>query len=146
VAARFVQVWTPPRNGQIDFTGTETNPGPELVIRNLCRDFRVMQLAYDPYQLVSMAQNLTRDSVVWCKAFSQTHDRLEADKQLLDSIVQKRLAQDGNPQLRAHVDNANRKPDPETRKLRLVKRSQGQKIDLAVCLSMANYECLRLNL
>ena len=138
VATRFVQVWTPPAGGQIDFSG------PENTVRDLARRFNVVQLAYDPYQLVNLAQRLQGEGVVWCKAFQQGAPRLEADKQLLDLIVGKRLAHDGNEQLRAHIANANRKPEPEGNKLRIVKRESSLKIDLTICLSMANYEILRL--
>ena len=42
-----------------------------------------------------------------------------------------------------HVANANAKMDNDS-KLRLTKKSQSRKIDLAVTLSMACSECLRL--
>jgi hypothetical protein len=138
VAVRYVQVWTPPQGGQIDFSG------PEAAVRDLVGRFNVVQLAYDPYQLVSLAQRLMAEGVVWCKSFPQGGQRLEADKQLLDLIIGKRLAHDGNEQLRAHIQNANKKPDVETRKLRIIKREASLKIDLCICLSQASYEILRL--
>jgi len=70
---------------------------------------------------------------------------LEADRQLLDSIVQRRIAHSGNSFLRRHLDNANRKNTLDGRTLRIVKRGNLH-IDLAVGLSMANSECWRLNL
>ena len=138
VAVRFVQVWIPPTGGQIDFSG------PESMVRELAQRFNVVQLAYDQYMLVDFAQRLTRDGVCWCKAFPQGGQRLEADKQLLDLILGKRLAHDGNEQLRAHVQNANKKPDVETRRLRIVKREASLKIDLCVAMSMACFENMRL--
>lgn len=144
VAIRYCQEWKPPTGGQIDFLGTEERPGPERMIRKLKAGYNVVQLAYDPYQMADMAQRLTREQVIWCKPFNQAGDRLEADKQLLDLILSKRLAHDGNATLRQHIDNANRKPDAETHKLRIVKRASALKIDLAVCASMASAECLRL--
>jgi phage terminase large subunit-like protein len=69
--------------------------------------------------------------------FPQGAARLEADKGLLDLIEQRRIAHDGDATLRAHLDNANRKQDADGRRLRIVKRRQSQKIDLAVALSMA---------
>ena len=82
---------------------------------------------------------LTRD-------FPQGQQRLEADKQLLDIIMQRRLAHDGNQALRTHIDNADKKVDAETRKIRLIKRENQMKIDLAVALSMASYRCFKLPL
>jgi phage terminase large subunit-like protein len=78
--------------------------------------------------------------------FSQGPDRLEADKNLLDMILAKRITHDGNPALRRHIDNADRKPDSESRKLRIVKREQALKIDLTVCLSMALLTAQKLGL
>jgi hypothetical protein len=156
IVERFVYEWKP--NGKpLDFMGTSEHPGPERVLRWLCGDkevecswgpcpdYNVVVVCYDPYQLHDMMTRLTNESIVWCKAFSQAGDRLEADKQLYDLITQRRLVHDGDARLREHIDNADRKPDPETRKMRIVKREQTLKIDLAVCLSMASYTCLRLN-
>lgn len=143
VAVRFAQEWKPPRGGQINFGE------PEAQIRAMCKrdsGINVIQLAYDPYQLHDMATRLQRDGVVMTHEFPQAGPRLEADKQLLDLIMQRRIAHDGNPALKAHVDNADRKPDPETRKLRIVKREQSLKVDLCVALSMAAYRCLKLPL
>ncbi|KKL88920.1 hypothetical protein LCGC14_1919890, partial [marine sediment metagenome] len=53
----------------------------------------------------------------------------------------------GNLDLREHLTNANaRQSAKEDTKLRIVKKSDSRKIDLAVCLSMGAAECLRLNL
>lgn len=146
VAPRFIQEWRPPAKGTLDFRGTEDLPGPEMVLRRLCANYNVVQVPYDPYQLVDMANRMSGEGVAWFRPFSQGADRLEADKQLLDLITQRRLAHDGNAALRTHIDNADRKPDPETRKLRIVKREGALKVDLAVALSMACAECLRLDL
>lgn len=140
VAARFIRFWQAKAGQQLDFDAIETE------LRALIGDrarFNVVSFVYDPYQLHQMAGHLKQ--LVWCKEFGQQKDRLIADKQLLDLIVQHRLAHDGNTDLRRHIDNADRKNDGEG-KLRLVKRSEQHKIDLAVALSMATAECLRLNL
>jgi hypothetical protein len=146
IAVRGVRAWVPPKGGQIDFQGTPDNPGPELFVRGLAKQFNIVQICYDPYQLHDMATRMRKDGVAWLKEFSQAGARLEADKALSDLILQRRIAHDGNPTLRAHIDNADRKPDIETRKLRIVKRESSLKVDLAVALSMASYECERLNL
>jgi phage terminase large subunit-like protein len=93
-----------------------------------------------------MGTRLQRDGVVKTRPFPQGADRLEADKQLLDLVVQRRLFHDGNAMLREHVDNADKKVDAETRKLRIVKREESKKIDAVVCLSMSAYRCLKLPL
>jgi phage terminase large subunit-like protein len=79
---------------------------------------------------------LNKESVVHTEPFNQGVPRLIADKNLLDLIVKKLIVHDGNPQLRTHIDNADKKVDQD-RKLRIVKRTQSLKVDLAVALSMA---------
>lgn len=140
VAVRYIEKFVPPKGGALDFKPIETR------IRWLCENYNVVALVYDPYQLHDMATRLQRDGIVWVVPFNQGAERLEADKQLLDLIMQKRIAHDGNLDLREHIDNANAKPDPESRKIRIVKRYESKKIDLTVCLSMGAYKCLELPL
>lgn len=144
--ARFAKRWLPPKGGKIDFQGTDEEPGPEKVLRKLIATHNVVQVAYDPYQLEDMAGRLRKEGLGWFKAFSQAGDRLIADSQLRSMIMERRIHHSGEPDLKEHVTNANAKIDPEERKIRLVKRSELLKIDLAVALSMANEECQRLNL
>lgn len=153
VAIRYVREWKPPPGGQINYQGTDDNPGPEKILRKMLERvagdrprYNVQCVAYDPYQLHDLATRLSNEGLAWFREFPQGGDRLEADKQLADLIINRRIAHDGDTRLRAHIDNANRKPDPETRKLRIVKREPGLKIDLAVCASMAAYVALKLDL
>lgn len=145
VAIRLAMEWKPSRaTGFIDFGAPD---GPEQTIRKLCArgsGYNVVQACYDPYQLHDMAVRLQRDGVVMTSAFNQGADRLEADKQFLDLIMHRHLAHGGQPNLREHISNADKKPDEN--KLRIVKREPTKKIDLAVCGSMASYRCLRIAL
>lgn len=145
VAVRFVREWIP-RNGPLNFQGDEDNPGPELVLRRLCAQYNIICVTYDEYQLHDMATRLSTAGIAWLRPFPQQKDRLESDKQLFDLIVARRIAHDGNADLRRHIDNANRKPEPENHKLRIVKRESSMKIDLAVCASMASYVALKLDI
>lgn len=129
IAVRHVRAWEP-RGKPLDFDEIEKE------IRDFCRAFNVRTLAYDPYQLHQMMTRLRKDSVVNTEPFNQGVDRLVADKQLLDLITKKVIAHDGDPKLRQHVDNADKKVDQD-RKMRIVKRTQSLKIDLTVSLSMA---------
>ena len=141
VAVRLCRVWRPPKGGgQISFAEAEA------FIREVCKAFNVVQFCYDPYMLVDLGQRLNQDTAVWPSEFSQGDSRLEADKLLLDLIMEKRLAHSGDPTLREHVDNADRKPDIESRKLRIVKREGRLKIDACVALSMACARALKLDL
>lgn len=141
LAVRAVHKWTPPPGGAIDFAG------PEAVLKDLCRDYNVVEVAYDDYQLHDFSTRLQKAGVAWFRKFGQQQERLTADKGLYDLIVNRRIRHDGNLDLREHLTNANAKQAAnEDTRLRIVKKSDTRKIDLAVCLSMASQECLRLML
>ncbi len=120
--------------------------GPEEAIRRLIKDYRVVQLAYDPYQLHDLGTRLARERLVWTSEFAQTTERTEADSDLLQLILSRRIVHDGNQTLREHIENADRKVTDEGNRLRIVKRMDHLKIDAAVALSMAAYRCLHLNI
>lgn len=134
---RIVRQWIP-NGAPLDFDVIEQE------IRGLCGQFAVVHLAYDPYQLHQMASRLHRDGVVPTEAFHQGADRLVADKELLDRILQRRILHDGDVALRQALDHADRKVDTETRRIRLIKRTQSLKIDPAVALSMAAHRATTL--
>ncbi len=128
LAVRWVRCWVPENNQPLDQDAIESE------IRDFLTSHRVLQLCYDKYQLRQMTQHLGR--IVWCEEFSQAGDRLVADKKLLDMIMTGHVAQDGDPTLREHISNADRKIEGEN-KLRIVKRTHAKKIDLCVALSMS---------
>jgi hypothetical protein len=160
VAVRFLHTWQVRAGQRIDFRGTRDNPGPERFLLHCCGydlsdtgiiipiegGYNVLQVVFDPTELHDMSTRLTRANVVGFKAFGQTAMRYEADRQLLNLITQRRLAHDGNGELRMHLMNADRKLDPGGKRLRIAKRSRSMRIDLAVALSMGAHEVLRLNL
>ena len=134
LAVRYVRPYVPAKGVPLDFDAIERD------IRYLVQTYAVQQIAYDPFLLGQLMRRLTtgpnaiRTPV---EPFPQGAQRLESDKGLFDLITQRRIAHDGNAELRAHLANANRKVDAESRKLRIVKRTYQLKIDLAVALSMA---------
>jgi len=146
LAVRFYKTWRAKAGQKIDFEGTEEEPGPERVLRWLCENYNVLMVTYDPTELHSLAQRLSRESIAWFREFSQQNLRYEADRQLLNLIQAQRVVHDGSQELRSHLKNANRKLDASGKKLRIVKSTRSQPIDLAVALSMACFECLRLSL
>lgn len=146
VAVRYVNAWQAKAGGKIDFLGTEHNPGPEMEIRRLCAEYNPLRLVADPAQLHDMLTRFRHEYLIGVKEFSQQNRRMEADTALLHLIQQKRIAHDGHPLLREHIQNADRKHDAAHRRMRMVKRHDNMKIDLAVCLSQGAYEILRLNL
>src|SRR3990167_3701851 len=140
VFIRYVNKWQASPGQTINFNE------PREEIRRLCREFDVVMLAYDRHELHDMMQQFSLENIVWTEDFGQGSLRLEADRQLLDLILEKRIWHDGNADLREHIDNADKKLDEDGRRLRIVKREDAMKIDLAVCASMAANRCLYLNL
>lgn len=139
VAVLEERVWTPPPGGAIDYGE------PEAFLRWLIANYNIVQIAYDPYQLEDMMQRFTKERLVWCEAFPQQQERLKADRQLYDLIMNRRITHRGQPGLREHILNARKRVQrDEDSKLRIVKKTAGRKIDLAVSLSMASARCLYL--
>jgi hypothetical protein len=133
-AVRYARAWVPDE-APLDFAPIEQE------LRDLCRRFRVIQIAYDRTQLHDMMTRLMRDGVTWTEPFSQQGPRLEADKMLQDAIRAGRIVHDGDTVLRAHLANADRKRESDDR-LRIVKRRKDLKIDLAVALAMAYHRLM----
>lgn len=140
LAVRYVRGYAPTPGVPLDFDAIEQD------IRGLVTRYAVQAVVYDPFLLGQTIRRLTSggDAInAPCEAFPQGAARLEADKGLYDLITRRDIAHDGDAQLRAHLANANKKVDAESRRLRIVKREYQLKIDLAVCLSQA---CARADL
>lgn len=128
---RYSRSYKPPKGGQIDFIEVEQE------IRRLIAEYNVIEMAFDPYQLANMAQVFRQDLLVNVREFNQGKDRLIADKSLQSMIRDRKIFHDGSPDLREHILNANAQASEDGHGLRMVKRSESGKIDLAVALSMA---------
>jgi hypothetical protein len=134
-AVRYVRGYVPAKGETLDFDAIERD------IRDLVTRYAVNEIVYDPFMLGQTIRRLTTGATpipTTCTPFPQGVQRLEADKALWDAITQRRIHHDGEPTIRQHLANANRKMDGEGRKLRIVKRTYAEKIDLAVALSMAH--------
>ena len=140
VFVRYVRKWQARPGKKIDFD----KPRDEL--RKICKEFNVVMVCYDEHQLHDMMSGLAKENIAWFKVFSQGTRRLQADRQLMDLILEQRIWHDGNLDLREHIDNADKKMADDGRRIRIVKREEALKNDLAVSLSMACFENLRLNL
>ena len=145
VVVRFARRWTP--GGRADPMDYDATLMP--AIDEALTHWNVIHVAYDEYQLHQPMTRLKRRNVVATKAFNQGKDREVADKQLYDLIRDRRIwwYPVEQPALREHLLNANCKPGTLDReRLRLIKRQETLPIDLAVSLSMAASESLRLNI
>lgn len=125
----YSNAWKARKGHKIDFDEVRSE-----VVR-LLNEHNVIEVAYDPYQLEDMAGHLKRELIAHVHTFNQAGPRLIADKGLFDSIRDKHIWHGGDIDLREHVMNSNAKQDQG--RLRLVKRNELLKIDLAVALSMA---------
>jgi len=128
-AVRAVHVWKPKPGRKLTFEQ------PVAVIKALAKQYRVVELAYDEYQLHHLATELMRDRIVYCRPFGQTNERLAADAMLYQFIRDGKIAHGGESDLREHLLNAAAKQSGTG--MRIVKKSRGQHIDAAVALSMA---------
>lgn len=110
----------------------------------------IIEVAYDPYQLHDMANRLgNKEQLAYFRAFPQgagKHSRQISDSALRDMIRDMRIWYNNKPYTTEHLQNADAKIDTEERKVRIIKRTEKLKVDLAVCLSMASYEVFRLNI
>lgn len=156
LAARYVRAYVPQKGQPLDFDEIEID------VRELGQCHAIQALVYDPMLLGQMVRRLQRPATLYRKAapdvplhfdafpapcvpFPQGAARLESDKGLFDLITQRRIVHDGNAELRAHVANANKKTDAESRKLRIVKRTYQEKIDLVVALAMSCQYLVKLD-
>jgi phage terminase large subunit-like protein len=139
IAVRYCGIWQPDKGQLLDFLPIEEE------IRRLVSTFSILEFTYDPYQLHDMAMRFRREGIVNAKEFKQGVDRLKADKQLRDVIINKRIAHDGNPLLTQHIDNANVVSHGEEG-IRIIKRQPHLKIDAAVALSEAVSRCYYFSL
>lgn len=111
-------------------------------IKYLLDNFRVEAIFYDEYQLhatmTDLKEEYDRSGVKKLFVdFPQNSGRIESDQSLYDWIVTRKLRTIRHARLREHMLNAAAKETE--RGFRLDKLATSQKIDLAVCASMACY-------
>lgn len=128
VAVRYCGIWQAEIGKYLDFEPIEQE------IYRLHESYSLIEVPYDITQLHDMCQRFRKNGIN-AKVFSQQQARLVADKDLQADIMSRRIAHDGNPLLRQHIDNADIKKSSEG--IRIVKRSNSLKVDGAVSLSMA---------
>ncbi|MGQ9677106.1 MAG: terminase TerL endonuclease subunit [Chloroflexota bacterium] len=142
VVERHIRIWTPPPGGVLDY---KAEGGLYEEIKYLCQNYRVEQIAYDPYQLHQLMLDVQGEGLAWCREFGQGEERLKGDKCFYDAIRERRYHHLGDEQAREHVKGAAQKSSPnEDTKLRIIKKASDKKIDYTVAAAMATAECLRL--
>ena len=139
VFVQYARKWEPQKGNQVQFGNERTEDTPVYELYRLARTYNILRFAYDPWQLEKLAQDLNVAGLGKFEPIAQTNAITVADKMLYDAIVQRRLIHQGHHDLTEHVKNANRKAESDNR-LRIVKRADHLKIDLAKALSMAVYK------
>ena len=136
----YCQTWKAAPGEKINFDE------PEAELRRLVQHYRVLEINYDPYQLHSMMTRLRRQLPTDVREFPQGVERLKADKQLYDMVLQQRICHDDQTELTAHMVNADADINKLENRLRIIKRRDDLKIDAAVAFSMAAYRAQYLNI
>jgi hypothetical protein len=119
--------------GEIDYISLED------ILWQRWQTGRYHVMAYDPYQMVSLAQRLKAKGVRTFE-FTQNSMRLKADGYLRQLINESKIRHPDHELLTEHILNVTLKYTGDA--FRLVKGTKSDKIDLAVALSMA---CWTLN-
>lgn len=131
---RYARAWYPKAHQKMAYSGDDS---PDSEIRRLVNEMNISEICYDEYQLHKMMTDYKNEMLAHVYAFPQGKERLIADKALQDSIRARQIHHSGEPDLKQHIQNADASTEGDKSKLRLIKRSENGKIDLAVCLSMA---------
>ncbi len=106
----------------------------ENLIREYARAFDVIEVAYDPYYFDRSALKLEAEGIPMT-AFAQDDARMvPASQALFAAILEGRIIHDGDPVLRAHIENAGAKET--SRGWRLHKAKSTGPIDAAIVLAM----------
>lgn len=131
-------VWTPDsQGGVIDYEETII---PAL--ENLLATYRVISVAYDPWQLHSEMTRLTKRYGQRFYPFDQGNERLEADTDLHKRIRVGTFRYHKDSPLTQAIKNANGKENEKG--VRLVKKADSRKIDPIVAASMASWRLVEL--
>lgn len=108
----------------------------EQYIRDLCREWNVASIAYDPAFITWSASDLEAEGLPMIKTPQSPARMCPATAALFEAIIQGRFKHDGDPILTAHVKGA------KVHRMRrggemLEKQHAGKKIDAAIALTMA---------
>lgn len=126
-----VHVWQPD-GAKLDY-GETIKPA----LRDILERHPVVSVAYDEYQLHDVMTQMTKEHRrVDFYAFGQGSERLKADTALVTRVRQGEIWHPDDETLNEHARNADGK-EYTNEALRIVKRSDGKKIDALVALSMA---------
>lgn len=107
-------------------------------LRQVCREFDVLELAWDEYLWLDAAEELA-DEGLPVVVFPQTLSRMgPATQRFFEDLSEGTITHDGDPRLARHITNATLKTDSRGARLAKDSRWSPRKIDLAVCAVMGH--------
>lgn len=107
-------------------------------IREACRTYDVLEVAWDEYLWLDAAEELT-DEGLPIVVFPQTLARMgPATQRFYEDLSEGAITHDGDPRLARHIGNATLKTDARGSRLAKDSRWSPRKIDLAVCAVMGH--------
>lgn len=102
-------------------------------IREACRQYDVVEIAWDEYLWLDAAEELEEEGLP-VAVFPQTMQRMgPATQRFYESVVDRTMTQSGDPRLARHVANTVLKRDSRGARIVKDKPDSPRKIDLAVC-------------
>ena len=110
-------------------------------ILDLCKQFKVLSVAYDPWAATQLAQRLSAERVPVIEFRADTQNFSEPAKELDAAMRAHRLVHDGNPVLEWCIGNVVGRYDARANVYPRKARPE-QKIDAAVALIMAIARCM----
>lgn len=129
-----VGLWEKPPNADDWTVPTEQ---VKDVIRQACKDYRVLEVACDEYLWLSNLQELESEGIP-VVSFPQTLTRMgPATQRFYELVMDRKLRHSGDPRLARHIANAQLKTDSRGSRLQKDARNSPRKIDLAVAAVMA---------
>lgn len=122
--------------------GNETDFGAiEADILDVCRRYKVLSVAYDPWAATQLAQRLSAEGVPVIEFRANTMNFSEPTKELDAAMRAHRIVHDGNPVLEWCISNVVGRYDARGNVYPRKARPE-QKIDAAVALIMAMARCM----
>lgn len=136
---RYSMAWQGTKKDPLRFySDNPDDVTPESELKRLISKYNVIQVTFDPYQLLDFCNRMEDETGAFFDPFAQGGEREIGDKLLYDIIKKGGLAHSGNdPQLREHLINSGKKVLSDDKKLRIVKQIDTLKIDLTVAMAMA---------
>ena len=107
----------------------------EVFIRQLARDYKLVELAYDPAFFARSAELLERDGLTTVEFFPGSAPMAAAWQSFYQAVVEGRLSHDGDPVFAAHIDAA---AADKTERGWKVRKLKNQRIDATVAAALAH--------